>query len=45
MNGVIVVPAVATNRNRYAEVRWIFGATVALATAPQWGWARIAATG
>ncbi len=45
MNGVIVVPAVATNSSRNAEVRWICGTTAALPTAPQSGRARIAAIG
>ncbi len=45
MNGVIVVPTVATKRMMYALVRWIFGSTTARPTEPQSGCARIAAIG
>ena len=45
MNGVIVVPTVATKRMMYVLLRWIFGSTTARPTEPQCGCARIAAIG
>ena len=45
MNGVIVVPAVATNSSRYGPVSWMCGRTIAEPTWSQLGCARIAAIG